>query len=856
MSANVDVPYTQRSVSALSQRRTNPANARAPQPISDSMVRERLSVNLPDRFHYLHNTVPMGRHRAQHHRHHRRSTSSGSDQSGDNGKDDAHSDLNDCTSYAPPLGHDDNADDRTRTERRSNVSSDDSGSDSDSGSDDDAPPAEEEYAFYARLVKLGRGDGHDGAHPAAGAPLVAQCCDTVRGTVDLLDEVRLSTGDAADGDRFFWLDLHGVPPPLPGSAEWGQRPRRWQRKQHAALRAAAQAAAQSGGGRPPEVEMRALWTALGLQGTTIEALAEVCQQRQLNPRPERTSLDDVYEEETVGFACPDDRVLHVEPLAAVTEVSLTAQSEPISPENRREAPPRAGLASARLGATHYVVMELATLLTSVPATATSTSAGAWSSTFLSRAGPGDFANEPLNDAVWSEAMGRGMHAFSPGIRDAAAAAVAGASRRGGLRAGRGGRGNRQLAPSTFHPAELATTPLVTSTYVICFPGGCVTWCPGSTLGLVSAVRREKRLAAAQQRRHRWNSPSAAENGTPAPLSTDPHHHSGDDSSDADADVDDGLEVHYVKSWERLQASVFQRLRHMASRKAVSASCGTPAAAAGAASLCTSGFVALLLSTVFDAYLPNTSVVLDEVNGIDSMLSVEGSEEEGRAQADALRRVLLLRRRLSVHRRLLFQKARLLEALDKPAMHTFARFVRTARGPTWPARTAEQTYGGGGVSNVHDGGDASATCFPAAGGKGHAGGRKRNANASRSRARMGEPPSLDAIHKGMLSVLRNLEAARTVLGNTTLIYSSKKEYHSARTSVTSDYFVLVCQYVFLIVLPLHLVAAHWGMNCMVPFKDLGSVTPFWTIVGIILFLSVAGVAVPIYAYRIRRIEMIA
>ncbi|CBZ36611.1 hypothetical protein, conserved [Leishmania donovani] len=70
----------------------------------------------------------------------------------------------------------------------------------------------------------------------------------------------------------------------------------------------------------------------------------------------------------------------------------------------------------------------------------------------------------------------------------------------------------------------------------------------------------------------------------------------------------------------------------------------PMSASAGSVLCTSIFVSLLLSSVCYAYLPNTVMFLGEVDTIDSMLPLIELDCES-DQADALRRVLLLRRRL-------------------------------------------------------------------------------------------------------------------------------------------------------------------------------------------------------------------
>ncbi|TPP41410.1 putative integral membrane protein [Leishmania donovani] len=608
MSSVVDIPCTRKNNSFFSKG--NHQHEPPAPPINESMVRERLSANLPDSFNYLRNTLNTGRGRQRRsHRPHSRSSSNTSN-----------SDRN----ATPPVGY--------------------------------------------------------SAHGGESAAL-SQCCDTVRNTLQLLERAQLRTGDGDGGDGFFWLDLHGVPPPA---------------ELH-----------DAGSG----------------------------------------------DEELVGLSSPADRVLQVEPVQA-TSVKRTS---------------RGGVAEP----THYVALELATLLTSVQAL-------------------------------------------------------------------------RQVTQASLHGQEMAATPLITSIYVVCFPTGCVTWCPASTLGLTSADRRAQRSApAAEGQRRRRRSPH------------DPHEDAAAERSRDDVlyvDGDNCEEVQYVKSWEQLQASVFSRLRYMAQLSKGTASPSSPYARPAGASgelsappmsasagsvLCTSIFVSLLLSSVCYAYLPNTVMFLGEVDTIDSMLPLIELDCES-DQADALRRVLLLRRRLAVHRRLLFQKICLLEALDRPTMHTVARFVRSRKSPALTARDSS-------AGSVADQFKSAQQGSASAGGGG---------SSLIHHIHMMAPPSLNAIHKSIMGVLHNLEAARTVIGNTTLIYTSKVNFTNSRTSETADYYSLFCQYVLLVLLPLTIVASHWGMNCPVPFMNVNGTTPFWSIVGVIAFISVAGTIFPIYAYLTRKIYLIA
>ncbi|KAG5495942.1 hypothetical protein JIQ42_02821 [Leishmania sp. Namibia] len=855
MPSAVYIPCTREESSVFSQQ--NRHREQPAPPISESMVRERLSVNLPDSFNYLKNTQARGRGR----RPRLRSSSSSSASS------DSSATHSDRAERDGPGGE--------RRSRHPHTSSRDSSSSSSCSrrSSPSSSAGGEKYAFHARLAKIGR-NAPDGESAA-----VAQCCDTVSGTLRLLEQAQLCAWDSdSDGAAgFFWLDLHGVPPPLV------RRPRR---RERAALR-------DAGSGDAP---MSALWAVLGLQASTARSLTAVCEQRQAHPRPGRTALDDVYEEELVGLSCPDDRVLQVEPLqaSAGAEMAMGKRDSNRYPEERGEGKcePETAAKRAPLGGaarpTHYVVLELATLLTLMPVSVTTMSEAAWKSALLPRApSVAKCENEPLNDLDWTEhfeGCTLGFPAAAAAIKRPAAPVPPASI--------------RQVAQQPLHTRELTETPLITSTYVVCFPTGCVTWCPASTLGLTSAARRA--AAAEERQRHRRSSHGHDENAAAEGGSCDALY----------ADADGCTEVQYVKLWEQLQASVLSRMRHMAQRSR-STACSSYARSgsasdepstlwAGASTepvLCTSMFLSLLLSSVCYAYLPNTARVLGEVDAIDSMLPLIDLDCES-DQADALRRALLLRRRLALHRRLLFQKASLLEALDRPTMHTVARFVRSFRAQTWTARrpalgVVEEQHESGVCSSAGERGrsaplgfariespranareglrsDLASSCealesLNVTGLQGAASLKNVSSCHTAQRAVWGvssppefitAPPSLHALHKSIVSVLRHLEVARTVLGNTTLIYTSKVNFTNSRTSERSDYFSLLCQYVLLVVLPLNIVASHWGMNCPVPFMNVEGTVPFWGIVGVLAFIGVVGLIIPVYAYRTRKIYLIS
>ncbi|RNF14618.1 uncharacterized protein Tco025E_05875 [Trypanosoma conorhini] len=214
-------------------------------------------------------------------------------------------------------------------------------------------------------------------------------------------------------------------------------------------------------------------------------------------------------------------------------------------------------------------------------------------------------------------------------------------------------------------------------------------------------------------------------------------------------------------------------------------------------LTTSQLLHIILDELCEAFLPDPTLVLNEVDAIDSMMPLVRQKES--EQADVLRRALRLRRCLSVHRRLLLSKVNLLEQLGRPVMRTLLAFI-----------TADAVNTGGVVHrpNFFD------------------------ANPAGRSAAVADPQSLahTAIIRRILHLLRQLDGARTILGNTTLIYTSSVTMLNNSISTEADYRMVVLHYVTLVFLPLTVVASHWGMNCDVPWKNLDSTTPFWSIVG--------------------------
>ncbi|KAG5497669.1 hypothetical protein JKF63_03935 [Porcisia hertigi] len=855
MPSAIDVPNTRQNIASQSNQHRNPP---AP-PINESMVRELLSVNLPKTFRRPINPLERS-HKSRHQTRRPRSRSSSSASSANSAT------LSDHGEHSGPG--------RQRRSRPPRISTRASSSSSRSSRSSSAPPpgaSDEDHAFYARLVKVGGGAPDD--EPVA----LARCCHTVRGMLQLLEEAQVckEDGKGEESTGFFWLDLHGVPPP--------------RLRDRAALHNA----------DSDDAPLKELWAALGLQLSTVKTLETVRKQRQAHTRPDRTLLDDVYEEEMIDLTSPSDRVLHVERLRA-REDDASADEHGNNPHQHERSQFRPGKKATGqrtscgsvAGSTHYVVLELATLLTPIQASS-AMSEEAWESALLPRTSlPNEYVNEPLNEFITKENFERTVLSLS--------AATAAAHRHA---APASSTDMHEVTKVSQHSQEPTTVPVITSTYVVCFPTGCVTWCPASTLGLTSAGRRSLRSAASAngQQRERTVPHVFDKNDGAGGIS----HHApfGDD--------DKGVEVWCVKAWGQLQATVLGRMRYMAQLgRCATATTTSHTWLSGALSeiaapsrsalaepvLRTSTFVPLLFSAVCHAYLPNMAIVLGEVDAIDSMLPLIELDSES-DQTDTIRRVLQLRRRLALHRRLLFQKICLLEALDRPVIHTAARFIRTHKAPTWAKHNANPRVaakknktavlrsasndGGnrlGSIDMDRPGADAGAATVrhPLSSDQYYKGlNAKRSehgtlprgdsisfivpqstlAASSTAPPQMAPPPSLAAVYKSVMSVMHNLEVARTVLGNATLIYTSKVNFSNSRTSETADYFALMCQYMLLVVLPLNIVASHWGMNCPVPFASIENTNPFWGIVGIIALIGVVGAVVPLYAFKTRRIHLI-
>ncbi|RNE99844.1 hypothetical protein TraAM80_07964 [Trypanosoma rangeli] len=261
----------------------------------------------------------------------------------------------------------------------------------------------------------------------------------------------------------------------------------------------------------------------------------------------------------------------------------------------------------------------------------------------------------------------------------------------------------------------------------------------------------------------------------------------------------------VEGWEYVSQNVAQHLAELSPAKRM---------------LTTSWLLHIILDELCEAFLPDPTLVFNEVDAIDSMMPLVRQKES--EQADVLRRALRLQRCLSVHRRLLLSKVNLLGQLGRPVMRTLFAFI-----------TADAWNAGGVVHQPN---------FVVA-------------NAAEGSAPVAELQRLahTAILRRILHLLRQLDGARTILGNTTIIYTSAVTMLNNNISTHADYRMVVLHYVTLVFLPLTVVASQWGMNCYVPWKELDSTTPFWSIVGISAAYAALHLFYPIYCMCIGRAD---
>lgn len=467
--------------------------------------------------------------------------------------------------------------------------------------------------------------------------------------------------------------------------------------------------------------------------------------------------------------------------------------------------------------------------------------------------------------------------------------------------------------------QVPDPPTISSTFLVAFTNVCITWCPTSTYGreiLVNAIRGADNTKNDNANRGGRKMPphgadEAASNNVTGEYSPTSgpnrkhHHHQQQKQQQYSHHQQFQAEpvlTHSVKDWHRMQEAVISRMRGGSRHSSMNPynnhggggggrTFGIEMSPTGDALSpsssntntnttntvrdpvpTTAQFASLVLSTLCLAYLPDTTAVLSEVDAIDAMMSLIVPEHES-DQADALRRVLVLRRRLAISRRLLYQKMRLLEELQRPAMRTTAGFMSDYGGgannglstssggigagsPTYYSPNQQWPSGGGGGGGIAPR-DAcyfsplesfSPTSNGTVAGMGHSGDGCINSNNARPSG------TFAGTRVSMEKALQQLDDARTILGNTTLIYSSAVTSRNFKASNDTDFFQLAIQYLVLIVLPLTIVVSLWGMNCQVPWKGEESLKAFYGIVAVLFFISILGLIRPMYAYKSGKPEL--
>ncbi|EKG01287.1 hypothetical protein TCSYLVIO_007716 [Trypanosoma cruzi] len=264
----------------------------------------------------------------------------------------------------------------------------------------------------------------------------------------------------------------------------------------------------------------------------------------------------------------------------------------------------------------------------------------------------------------------------------------------------------------------------------------------------------------------------------------------------------------VEGWGYIAQAVERRLADPSSTKRM---------------LTTSKLLHIILDELCEAFLPDPTLVLNEADAIDSMLPFVRQRES--EQVDVLRRSLRLRRRLAVHRRLLLSKVNLLEQLGRPVMRTLLAFITADLGNT---------------GNVLQRPNAIVSSKPLTKAPMH------TVAKSVAVTNLRGLPHTSIIHR-ILYLLRQLDGAHTILSNATIVYTSTVAMRNNNVSTEADYRMVVLHYVTLIILPLTIVASQWGMNCYVPWKDLDSTTPFWTITGLSVLYAAVLLSYPLYYY---------
>ncbi|EPY22756.1 MGT2 magnesium transporter [Strigomonas culicis] len=199
------------------------------------------------------------------------------------------------------------------------------------------------------------------------------------------------------------------------------------------------------------------------------------------------------------------------------------------------------------------------------------------------------------------------------------------------------------------------------------------------------------------------------------------------------------------------------------------------AAAAAETPLTSFALATLLTFTAEMLLPDPTTLFSEVDCIDEMVLLIAPGE--RDQPDLLRRIALLRRRISAFRGQLYLKERLLQDCMMPAV-----------------RGSFAAAGGARIAALYN----------------------------------------ECLEK-TTQVADRLDDARDVLNQANLNFVTGVSMRMSQSSANMDFRMQILGQVATICLPLNLVASIFGMNCTVPFQTdtHPTLTAFWCIIGLMV-----------------------
>lgn len=356
-------------------------------------------------------------------------------------------------------------------------------------------------------------------------------------------------------------------------------------------------------------------------------------------------------------------------------------------------------------------------------------------------------------------------------------------------------------------------PVLCCTHLIAYPTGCITWCPGSSRSYSSSPATSPLSS--------WKPPPEGSS-----CETPFQYY----SSLSNASSGSGGRQREVLQWRRLEMSAALRFQAMID-DARGVSPSLPASTGALPyRLHTCSFVgSILLPTVCYAFLPNTTDLLGRVDSMDSMLPMIAPEFES-DQVDASRRLLALRRRLSVHRRFLLMKLQMLERIQRPEVSVFVgSFLSVA--PAKLLLSLPSVGEAGEDARVRDTNDREAAPGP-----------------------VGLPSSIYfPITESIQAVLERLSTAQVILGNTMILYTTSVTNRNNKGSNETDEMGVMLNLVSMVVIPLNLIACHWGMNCYVPWKTYDpsqSLVPFWVIVGLMLSVILGVLSYPFYTFMTR------